>query len=98
MTGNAGRDLAFMRFAVEEMFPHLLCCQKSPPSRVDLRGRVSEKSQTIRRKQVIQVFDVLKIMLQNVGDILINAPEADFGRSSSCFLEQLIVKLVAASH
>jgi len=60
---------------------------------VDLSGGPINVGKSLGRKEVVKVFGVRKVMLQNIRDVLVNAAEAGLGRSTLGLLVELIIKL-----
>jgi hypothetical protein len=57
-----------------------------------LCGGAIDMGQPVRRKEVVQIF-VLKVMPQNIRDVLVNGTEPSFRRAALRLLVQLIAEL-----
>jgi hypothetical protein len=49
---------------------------------VDLSGSPIDAGETLRRKEMVEVFGFLKVLLQHIGDAFVNAAEAGLRRAA----------------
>lgn len=73
------------------MLANLLCGDPEPG--VHLSGRSIDVSESFGREKMIEVFSILKLVLQDVGHEFVNRLKANFGSATQSILVKLIVQL-----
>jgi hypothetical protein len=60
---------------------------------IDLSGGTIDMGKSRRRKELVEVFSFIELLLQDVGDVFVNVAEAGLRRPALDLLVELVVKL-----